>query len=377
MNEERKLILKMVEEGKITADEAVALLEAIDEKGSLGKSKETSEELWTRVEKQGEAFAQKMETAADKFAQSIDATIEGGFGEKVGRILAKLPFIITGETFEFVTEYKGRFAADILNIPIELKTANGSVNVEGWEEDYFQLVVTQRIRAKDRDSARAKMENLPLEPEETNLQELRINIPSMPDVNVSLRLFLPRRLRYTLQAGSTNGGINLGRIEGNTIQAHTSNGSIEIRQARADEIIGVTSNGSAKFDYVEANSIRQKTGNGSIKGSFLAKEMECISTNGSIKISLLTVLPESNLNLKTINGSVRCHLPRTSDYGVGVDVSTGVGRANVDVGNMQLDIKKSGSNRITGFTEDFNEKAKQLKIEARTSSGSISIVQEP
>ena len=93
MYEERLLILKMVESGKITAQEAVELLEALEEEAPRQAK---SDDVWRRIEKQSEELARKIERAAERFSQSVEARLEdSGIPEQLGNIqrwFTKLPF---------------------------------------------------------------------------------------------------------------------------------------------------------------------------------------------------------------------------------------------------------------------------------------------
>lgn len=69
MHEERRMILRMLEEGKITAEEAEALLKALGESAKSPEVEaENQEDPWVRLEKMGEEFASKVEIATERFA---------------------------------------------------------------------------------------------------------------------------------------------------------------------------------------------------------------------------------------------------------------------------------------------------------------------
>ena len=86
MQQEQRLILKMLEEGKITAEEAEALLNAIGD-SSMRTESGPQEDPWVRLEKMGEDFATKVEDATDRFSRSLEQKTEG-FGEKLNRVFA-------------------------------------------------------------------------------------------------------------------------------------------------------------------------------------------------------------------------------------------------------------------------------------------------
>ena len=153
MNEERLLILKMVEEGRITAQEAVELLEVMEGAGDSKEAK--TDDVWRKIEKQGEEFAQKIERAAERFSRSIENKLDSGLTDHLAnlpQLLSKIPFLrnITEENHKFTQEYSGTFGMDLAEIPIELKSTNGAITIEGWDKDHYKLIVTQIIRAKER-----------------------------------------------------------------------------------------------------------------------------------------------------------------------------------------------------------------------------------
>lgn len=71
MQEERRMILRMLEEGKITAEEAEALLNALGDGAESSEDSEPQEDPWKRLEKMGEDFASKVEIAVERFSRSL------------------------------------------------------------------------------------------------------------------------------------------------------------------------------------------------------------------------------------------------------------------------------------------------------------------
>ncbi len=382
MNEERLLILKMVEEGRITAQEAVELLEAVE--GSTKVKEEKDDDVWRKIEKQGEEFAQKVERAAERFSRSIETRLDSGLTEQLAnlpQVLSKIPFLrkITEENHKFVQEYSGTFAADLEEIPIELRTTNGSVIVEGWENDHYKLVVTQMIRAKEREIALDKVIELDVPDKAESIDKLIVKVQEQQDVSVSYHLSLPRKNPYLLELTSTNGQCSVGNLMAAVIKTNTINGSINIRQSKAAKINGATKNGSNVFDYVESEEIEQTTANGSIKFIGSAKQIKCSSINGSVRVMPLTfAFEQSEMQLTTINGGVRCILPRFPELNAKLDAVSSVGRIHVDLANfLQNTNEKSGGHHIVkGEVVSEESNAKAITITARVNSGSIFIGQE-
>ena len=150
MSEEQRIVLRMLEEGKITAQEAEGLLKALSE-GAKHAEREPKAQTdpWVRVEKMGEDFASKVELAAERFSRSI----EHNLGDKLSRlpkVLARIPFLGQGESQEFTSIVRGTVGAGEV-IPIQIINASGSVHVQGWDEEEYQLTVVQRLRGGDQE----------------------------------------------------------------------------------------------------------------------------------------------------------------------------------------------------------------------------------
>ncbi len=161
MQQEQRLILKMLEEGKITAEEAEALLNALTD-GHSAEQGGPQEDPWVRLEKLGEDFASKVEAATERFSRSLEHRTEGGLSEKLiklPKIFARFPFVNYEQAHEFTQVLRGgRMGVENGVGSIALDNFNGPLQVEGWAEDGWQLIVTQRLRGgKDRDAVRGRL----------------------------------------------------------------------------------------------------------------------------------------------------------------------------------------------------------------------------
>lgn len=380
MSEERLLILKMVEEGKITAQEAAALLEALGDSDPKGSRDQESGRR--RLEKQGDEFAQKVEQAAERFSKSLESKLEGGLAEKLSnlpRILAKLPFLAVHEAHEFSQEFSGSFQRDIEMIPVKLSTVCGHIEVEAWDQEHYKLIVTQKIRGDERDAARKKQVPIALAETAEDMTELVVETLSYSDVTLSYHLYLPCERTFDLQLMTNNGRLDVANLNMNIAKVMTTNGSIRVRRVRANTLEVSSSNGSCKLEEVESKVIRQRTGNGSLDVIGSAEQIECVSTNGSIKVRLSTfAYPTCTMSLSTTNGSIKCALPAGNDLGVAVDAVTAVGKVQVDMGKFSYSVneKRTGTHRISGTANGVSEEEATIKIQAKTSSGSIIVSQE-
>lgn len=383
MHEERLLILKMVESGKITAQEAAELLEALEEGEAPKQAK--GDDVWRRIEKQSEELARKIERAAERFSQSIETKLEDtGISEQLGNLqrwLTKLPFLsgIANDVHEFVQEVEGSFAPDAEGIPLLVKNINGAIDVEGWEGEGFKLVVTHRIRAKDRDGALDKMTQIDLPQQGAVIDRLEIEVREQNDTSISFKLFVPRKGPYVLRMRSNNGRCQVSNMLAKSVEVDTINGSVGISQVKADTMLTKTNNGSNNLNYVEANLVQQRTANGSIKFAGSGRKIACGSTNGSVWVSPLAFAHEqSEIDIHTVNGSVRCHLPQLPDLHVKLDAASSVGKITVGLANFAVESEQKGGSmhKVVGAAAGQTEGGKTITIRTRTGCGSIYIGHE-
>jgi len=383
MHEERLLILKMVESGKITAQEAAELLEAMEEEDMPRQAK--NDDVWRRIEKQGEELTRKIERAAERFSQSIETKLEeAGISEQLSSIqrwLTKLPFLsgIANDVHEFVQEVEGRFTPDLEEIPIVINTVNGAIEVEGWDGEGFKLVATHRIRAKDREAARDKMTQIDLPQPGSAVSRLEIKVHEKHDTSIAFRLCIPRKGPYALSLKSANGRCRVNGVLARNVEINTLNGSVGVGRAKAETIITKTNNGSNNLDYVEANLVQQRTANGSIKFTGSSRRITCDSTNGSVRVAPLTFAHEtSEIEINTVNGSVRCLLPQLPDLEVKVDASSSVGRVSVDLANFAVESEqRSGCmHKVVGAVAGQTGGSKSIVVRTRTGCGSVYVGNE-
>ena len=413
MNEERFLILKMVEEGKITAQEAAALINALEEEppadlaswssqaaqdpatGKLGEDAGESQwskvkgirdvaekagdsEFTRRLEEEANRFAKNVEEAADKLSRVIEERIERDVRPALANLptfLANIPVI--GEWvghFSVITEEReGQFASD--EVRLELATENGAIELEGWTGDHYRLILKKKVRGNDEQSARERAAEI-VEIEESS-EGLRIVSKAGPNEALHVRLSVPLDKRYHLSFGTSNGQVkvaSLGSVGGSIA---TTNGKVELRDLKGERLTARTSNGSVECVAVTMQELILATSNGRIRaeGGF-AQRLEASTSNGSILVSPQGALGQGqSLNLHTSNGGISVKLPPGLQNACWLDASSSFGAIKADLEGLQYFIKENsfGYNRVQAETQGFAAQDGKISIYARTSNGSISI----
>ncbi len=371
MQEQQRMILRLLEEGKITAGEAEALLNALGD-GSQSTETEPQEEPWVRLEKMGEEFASKVEVATERFARSLEQSV-GDKLHKLPKILARFPFLGYEESQEFTKVVRGKVGPGEV-IPIEISNANGPIRVQGWLEDYYQLTILQRLKGKERELLRSRLFEDGWEDggERTTFKLL---VPSLPDVAISLHLMVPEERLYEVALRSQNGALRVENLRGTKLHVNTTNGSTSLKSVGAQTIRGEGSNGSCEMEDVVATLIHHVLGNGSYRLSAAVTDLDLVTTNGSIKVRVSESKGDARYRLRTTNGAIKVSLPQQGDLGLALELQTAVGRISTEVSSLEVEReeRQGGGAVLFAHSVDFAGKPNKLDLQASSTSGSISV----
>ena len=406
MNEERFLILKMVEEGKITAQEAVALIEALEAESSvetiagldpaISPNEMGEPTQWSKVkklrdvaEKAGDSeFAQRLEEEASRFAKNVEdaadklsRVIEERIEKEVKPALANLPTFLAsipviGEwvgNFSTITEEKqGYFAGD--TVKLDLATENGSIEVDGWSEEHYRLILKMKVRGNDEASARERASEI-AEVEETS-DGLRVFSKAGPNEALHIKLQVPQDKLYELAFSTSNGEVELDSLKvfGSI---STSNGKVDLEDLKGERLTARTSNGSIECDNLGMRELILSTSNGRIKANGSIQRLEARTSNGSIEIKprLGDLLEEQSLDLHTSNGGIKVALPLALQNACWLDASNSFSSIKLGLDDLLYHIREHsfGYNRIQAETKGYAAANAKISVYARTSNGGISI----
>lgn len=354
MNEEKKLILKMLQEGKISVDEAENLLNA------LGNEK-------------GDNFI-------NQFANKLSASIEKVIS-KAGEFVGNIDFdeIIDNSkkfaaNFSLSFEDEKEFEQDVEDIEIDIP--NADVKVEKTQKN--KIILNEKIYIKDKFAGSNLLESkvedgkliIKLKDEET----------SKDDFNVKLKISLPKNSYNDFSFETVNGYFMLKDVDFNNINVNTVNGEVVVENTTSN-IKAESVNGGMVAKNVNGN-IESKTVNGSIKlfsvvGGYL--KGEC--TNGRLKADSINL---DQVIFNTQNGIVNIeNIKDASEF----DIQTGTGSIKIDTTGFDKVINASVDSNSCTISEKFKNRSENngiyevsnnsgeadLVIKAKSSQGSVSI----
>jgi DUF4097 and DUF4098 domain-containing protein YvlB len=371
--EERKMILKMIEEGKITAEEGLALLETLDrtsqqeEKGGSRHQQKEQTEQFNKLKDDLYDATEKIIGSANKGASKL--------ADLFGKTMHKLQNIDVDFDLDFT--FGGVKVTEIYDLtPFEAKdlyfsTSNGSIRCKSWEKEFAQIEVTAQVsKAKNEVEAREKLEQI-IEQRKGN-EQYSFFLKEKKGVRVSIEIYLPKRQYDALQLETNHGSVRVQGLEIDKMEIETSNGSIRIHDVKGEYVEGKTSNGRIQYHDVLVVKSNLKTSNGSIHVMGQLQNLQCETTNGSIRVEQGQV-NRSEILATTSNGSVRVIYP-TEISGVYGELKTNHGQLHCSLPHTKV-LENIGQANEKWFTfEQGEEKIHQVKAVSNT--GSVHIFEQ-
>lgn len=369
MNEGRKQILQMVESGKITVDEALKLLEAIEQtKQELEPNQEEVSEQKTTTEPStfvnydsnyssasGEQKNYKRPSFLDKFTDFIDSALQ-----KIKDVDLDFNF---GTPVEVNHIFQHR---DVYLSNIHLDISNGNIKIIPWEERDVRIECNAKVYKSDSfDDAKTYF-----------LKSVRFSIDgeSMKfsvepkQIKMSTVLYIPKSVYNEIQIRTFNGHVTGEQFQADKLKVNTANGNIDFANLKGQDFEFETANGHIKIVDSFSQQIEAETINGTInvQGAFEKVDLESFSSN------IICKLQDSNskfayLNTKT--GNIDLFLP--TDLEVKGKIKSNIGGFKCELKDLEiLDEKKDVIQKELNFIANSG-KAEKMYVEASSNAGSI------
>ena len=394
MQEQRKRILQLVENGTLTADEAIVLLEKLSAKNE--STPQTVQPVTPSNEKEDEPFkaepfeeAKKEESKKtgfeDIFGKSFNdkefnQKVEDFMGDIkkdlsqfstrmtgiVGAALSKLkdldietPF---GEKVDFAKTYAypatevrsieldiANGKIDVIKATDELVTVqvNGKTQLKGTEEETIAQI-TEELVTKNEDKIYLKSEN--------KFAQIKVQV-AIPEKHYDV--FIARLL---------TGAISIENLDAKLIKARTYNGTIRLEQSTFDHAELQTSNGAVEARKIKGDDLEIETANGRIYVDGELKEVDAESMNGTVAITT-TSTEAHKLKARALAGSVEIYVPKT--VALEGQIYSNFGKADVGLSDAKLyEEEEQFLLKSVRFTKEL-EGAKLLKVTGESRTGTV------
>ncbi|HEX6988236.1 MAG TPA: DUF4097 family beta strand repeat-containing protein, partial [Bacillota bacterium] len=326
------MILRLLEEGKITVEETAELLGALE-------ASARSEPVDRR------SMAQEPSPAPAGGGEPRLPLVDG-----IERLLDSLTGFF-GETHRITSVVDGAFAAGTGRARVSLATYNGRIEVRVWDRPGYRLELVKQVRARDGETARRMAEGMGrvTQGDQFVAVENERHVPG----GMRVTCWLPQDLAYELEGRTSNGRITVEGLTAERVKLRTSNGRVELAGGRCRD---------GEID----------TSNGRIVVAAPVDRLAARTSNGRVEIIPPGGLRAGACDVHTSNGPVQVRLAGGTP--VRLDLSTHLGRIEVEAGEVHYEFNERGvHSRVVGATPGFASGGPGVDLKVRTSNGSIRV----
>ncbi|WHY71515.1 DUF4097 family beta strand repeat-containing protein [Fictibacillus enclensis] len=348
--EERKMILNMLNEGKISVEEAEKLLLAVNHKktfalpsGTLGKKNKDHKKVPSQGFKVG-----KFLNRVVKRIKTADFDLNFGPHEDV----------------HYIFEDRHVMFEDI-----DIEIYNGSITLVPWERNDVQIECEAEVyKIPEGTAAKTKFRNETFyDCDATRLRFYARNKHQKVNAVVSI----PKKQYHEIKCVTFNGGIKTSDCQSRHLELKSTIGSLFVNRCGGDKLKAEASNGSITLKESNWKELVAETMNGPVRLNGKSEQIRIETINGSIYYRLDT--PASGYaSLKTVTGKIEAELPESLE--VEASLKTYVGGLVSDFDGMEvLEQKKEVTKKFLRFIANKgSEPAYRMEAEAKT--GSIAVL---
>ncbi|MGD6817161.1 DUF4097 family beta strand repeat-containing protein [Metabacillus sp. 84] len=357
MQEERRRILRLVEEGKLTVEEALALIEKLDHE------KESHEKKWAsfspsillkKDEKEGQTSGSAENQEGFGSGSKTASKLMGWVDFAVKKVKELDLDLAIGPAFDVshIFQYSGKGLMEW-----DVQIVNGNVTFKPWHEDEVRIECEAKVyQIEDADQAKeAFLKNFYCDLEGS---KLRVQCDKKA-MKANVVIFLPAKVYESAKVKLFNGPIRGEQLTVKDFKAKTANGVISLTSLTGEKAELETANGQIKLAQHEFQTVEAETIHGMIDVSGAGRKLDLQSFNGRIQLQVSD--PEcKTIHCSAATGSVEISIPQAIK-------SAGQLKTNLGSLHCYLD-----SLEITG--EKHETIAKELKFRSNEhAAGDLSV----
>ncbi len=397
MQSKRKRILTMLENGTITTDEALTLLENLSDAKEEGstvekqqgqsqlekqqaqpKEEQLAEEI-SPIERQpmfeeGETNsgnARKEEPPVDEFLEDLrkDFTNVGErFMQFMQTAVHKVKKFDFDSPFGQSTTFSHTMTKKVDEIEeIILDVDHGKVTVHSGEGTEVKAEFS--VKAFNHDSEeKAKEDFLEKVLFVADGEKLRL-ASDMKMTQVNIDLYIPGKSYKKLSARLLNGAFKMKNAEVETVRVKTANGKIDVSQLTCKQAEFETANGAIRLNDVTGESVQAETLNGRVYIDGYLKEVEAQSLNGHVVVTTKESKAEK-IEAKTVSGSVEIYIPST--VSLSGEIASNIGRLDLQLPDVdQTAEQEQLLQRTIRFKKNEAESDSTLHVFGEAKTGTV------
>lgn len=365
MKEEQRRILKLVEEGKLTAEEAILLIEKLSntdsETSQAEKEAEIRTEISTNVDfenaRQYSSFDQKQSSIKNKFMDFVDSAFK------------KIKDMDLDFNFGDAVDVKHIFQhSNVYLTSLDLDVANGSIAIIPWNEKDVRIECEAKVyKIENQERARKAF-----------LEDVRFSIENgkllfsiqQKQMKVNAKIYVPSENYENVKVRMFNGPISGEKLVVQDFRAKTANGAITVTNIETTTMEVETANGHIKAENIKSKEFEAETINGTITAGGRFGKVDLQSFNGNIACSLAEDSCHTAY-VKTTTGSV--DILASNDYEIDGELKSNLGNFRVELPVMSIIEEKNEIVQKSLRFKANQDKGNKVYLFAETKTGSISI----
>lgn len=374
MENERKRILKLVEEGTISAEEAIVLLEALSKEKDPtvnkeeafntndNKEKSTFDDILHNKElnKKMDEFMDELKKDFSKVSSRLAGFMNTTF-TKFKEFDFDFPF---GEKIELNKTYS--FASDEVT-GLDVEIPNGKVDIVPSEDGQF--IIEAKVKTVANEQKDHYEENF------VKLKDEKVVITSPSKLDyIQLKIFVPKKNYEVFVLRFINGSVAIQQVNAKLIKMKTYNGSVKISEGEVINIDVQSGNGSIDIRNVKSEDLEAQTVNGRIYIDGEIEEVEAESLNGAVVVTT-TSEKAKKIKARTVAGAVELYIPKT--LSLNGQVVTSLGKTDVHLEDVVVKNSEDQFLSKTVHFEKFTENDRVLKIYGESRTGNIILRYNP
>ncbi|MDW0118400.1 DUF4097 family beta strand repeat-containing protein [Sporosarcina thermotolerans] len=374
MQNERKRILTMLENGTISMDEALTLLEAM-EKTAKDNYNQADEVVFNENKSdQGndQSYSKnRKDPSMDEFIEDIKkdfVTVGDRFMQFMQTAVDKMKGFDFDKPFGGSTTFHHSIvkeADDLEEILIDVDNGNISVHATDATEIKADFVVKAYGGKSEEDSRKEFLDKLIFLVDEGKLRLLS----DLKLIQVNVDLFIPKQDYKKISARLLNGHFSMNDITVDRFYTKTANGKVDLERIDFKEAEIEAGNGSIRLNESSGELLEAETINGRVYLSGQLKDVEAKSLNGNVIVTTNDTAAQ-RIDAKTVSGTVEVYIP--SDIPLHGEISTNMGRLDLQL----KDVTKSSEQeqflqRSISFSKTGENGATPLYIHGEAKTGSV------
>lgn len=388
MDEERQMILRMLKEGKISVEEADALLRALEDEDTETARSTPVEETRQGSSQSFAEFGEELGSAIREIVDTIPKEVLKQVRPSFFSVLHSLRDLVEGGDED---------AVEIPMAPgdrLEIRNAWGDIRFTASTDDRLRLTLRKRVWAASGEDAVQFARGLPIAPERSG-RTVTISVPRVEG----------RRLRVDMEVMVPSGVEVSAAIAKGDIRAEGLRGSTELRVARGDLAVS-DHQGDVRMDLASgdisiqridgdvelnvrsgdvsvtgAHALRGRVTNGDLEGrdcgpivfdgvscnvelsGITGRDVRVRAVSGDVSVQFRDLSDQGEVHLETVSGDIELSVPAGARASVDASVRTGRITSTLPLSQVSSDRRS-----LRGI---LNEPG--AKVVLRTVSGNIDI----